>query len=55
MVPTPIGPGAIVHNVARGLAAGAAIAGVGLATVRLPVAATRAIIVSQSGMDRMTG
>ena len=47
--------GAIVYNIAHDLAAGVAIAGVGLAIGSVPVAATGAILVAHSGMDRMAG
>jgi hypothetical protein len=47
--------GAIVYNVAHDLAAGVAVAGVGLAIGSVPVAAAGAILVAHSGMDRMMG
>lgn len=47
--------GAIVYNVAHDLATGAAIAGVGLVTGSVPVAAAGAILIAHSGMDRMMG
>jgi hypothetical protein len=47
--------GAIVYNVAHDLATGVAIAGVGLAMGSVPVAATGAILLAHSGMDRMMG
>ena len=47
--------GAIVYNVAHDLAAGVAVAGVGLAIGSVAVAAIGAILVAHSGMDRMAG
>jgi hypothetical protein len=47
--------GAIVYNLAHDLAAGVAVAGVGLAVGSVPVAAVGAILVAHSGMDRMAG
>ena len=47
--------GAIVYNVAHDLVMGAAIAGVGLVTGSVPVAAAGAILIAHSGMDRMMG
>jgi Domain of unknown function (DUF4260) len=47
--------GAIVYNVAHDLFTGAAIAGIGLATGILPIAAVGAILVAHSGMDRLAG
>ena len=47
--------GAIVYNLAHDLAAGVAVAGVGLAVGSVPVAAAGAILVAHSGMDRMAG
>jgi hypothetical protein len=47
--------GAVVYNLAHDLAAGIAVAGVGLAIGSVPVAAAGAILVAHSGMDRMAG
>ena len=47
--------GAIVYNVAHDLFTGVAIAGIGLATGILPLAAFGAILVAHSGMDRLAG
>ena len=47
--------GAIVYNVAHDLVTGAAFAGLGLAIGSVAVAATGAIFVAHSGMDRMMG
>ena len=47
--------GAIVYNLAHDLAAGVAIAGLGLATGSVPIAAAGAILVAHSGMDRAAG
>ena len=47
--------GAIVYNLAHDLFTGVAIAGIGLATGILPIAAAGAILVAHSGMDRLAG
>ena len=47
--------GAILYNLVHDLAAGVAVAGVGLAIGSVPVAATGAVLVAHSGMDRMAG
>jgi hypothetical protein len=47
--------GAIVYNLAHDLATGVAIAGVGLASGSVPVAAIGAVFVAHSGMDRLAG
>ena len=47
--------GAIVYNLIHDLAAGIAVAGIGLAVGSVPIAAAGAILVAHSGMDRMAG
>jgi hypothetical protein len=47
--------GAILYNVVHNLAAGVAVAGVGLAVGSVPLAAAGAILVAHSGMDRLAG
>lgn len=46
-------PGAILYNLAHDLATGVAVAGIGLAVGRVPLAAVGAILVAHSGMDRV--
>jgi hypothetical protein len=47
--------GAVVYNLVHDLAAGVAMAGLGLALGSVPVAAAGAILVAHSGMDRVAG
>jgi hypothetical protein len=47
--------GAIVYNLVHDLAAGVAVAGLGLAMGSVAVAAAGAVLVAHSGMDRAAG